>query len=80
MGYNSYGYYESENLPKDFEKEIMPHLELSKGAIGDMKKSDNIINGYIIDIRRTMWDMMKMKNLNYEDNLKELESVINGNH
>jgi len=36
-------------------------LEMSKGAIGDLYKGDNTVNGYLVDIRRTLWDMMHLK-------------------
>ena len=45
-------------------------LKLSYGAIGDLKKHDNNINGYLIDIRRTMWDTMCYKDMKkVDDNL-----------
>jgi 2-polyprenyl-3-methyl-5-hydroxy-6-metoxy-1,4-benzoquinol methylase len=33
-------------------------ITLSKGAIGDVLKEDNIVNGYLIDVRRSLFDMM----------------------
>lgn len=69
---NARGYYEVDHLPEAFENEILPLLDISPGAIGDMKKRDNIVNGYLIDIRRTIWDTMKLKNLDKEE-YKQLE-------
>lgn len=71
---NDRGYYDTETLPDRFENEISSLLEMSDGAKGDMKKRDNIVNGYIIDIRRTLWDMMKLKDLP-EDTYKEIEYI-----
>ena len=67
-----YGYYNDQPLPDRFENHILPLLDISNGAIGDMRKEDNIINNYIIDIRRSMFDMMKLKDLP-EDIYKEIE-------
>ena len=36
-------------------------IHCSAGAFGDLQKPNNIINGYLIDIRRTIWDMMCLK-------------------
>jgi hypothetical protein len=33
----------------------------SKGTIGDVLKENNLVNGYLIDIRRTIWDMMYLE-------------------
>ena len=33
----------------------------SQRTIGDVAKGDNIVNGYLVDIRRTIWDMMSLK-------------------
>ena len=33
------------------------------GCLGDLHKIDNIINNYLIDVRRTVWDMMVLKNV-----------------
>jgi ubiquinone/menaquinone biosynthesis C-methylase UbiE len=68
-----YGYemLDANSLPKgSFEKGALKqifgdNLEISDGAIGDVYKEDNIVNGYLIDIRRTIWDMMQL-NLPYE--------------
>jgi hypothetical protein len=35
-------------------------ITCSDGAIGDLRKDGNVINGYLIDIRRTIWDMMRL--------------------
>jgi hypothetical protein len=32
----------------------------SERTIGDFKKKDNLVNGYLIDIRRTIWDMVSL--------------------
>ncbi len=37
-------------------------VDISEGAIGDLQKADNVINGYLIDVRRTIWDMMQYRN------------------
>lgn len=42
-------------------------LDFSKGAIGDLKKHDNTINGYLVDIRRTIWDTIKYKDMSVVD-------------
>lgn len=42
-------------------------LKGSKGAFGDITKSNNIINGYLIDLRRTLWDMVKTQTNNLCD-------------
>ena len=31
------------------------------GALGDIKKPANTVNGYLIDVRRTIWDMLKIR-------------------
>jgi len=36
-------------------------IEASPGALGDLKKDDNVVNGYLVDIRRTTWDMIRLK-------------------
>jgi hypothetical protein len=69
---DSYGYYKVKHLPDRFENHIEPLLDISDGAKGDMKKEDNIINGYLIDIRRSIFDMMTLKDLP-EDAYKEIE-------
>lgn len=33
---------------------------LSEGAMGDVKKGSNEVNGYLIDVRRSLFDMMKI--------------------
>ena len=45
--YNKYGYYHSDYLPSMVELHFLPRLNISKHAIGDMKKKDNVINGYL---------------------------------
>lgn len=35
-------------------------LRLSEGARGDLLKPDNLVNGYLVDVRRTLWDMMAL--------------------
>jgi SAM-dependent methyltransferase len=44
-------------------------LKISDGAIGDVYKEDNVVNGYLIDVRRTLWDMMT---LDTDDTIDEL--------
>jgi len=54
------------------------------GALGDLKKANNVVNGYLIDIRRTIWDTMVLKNLDetkvkefvYMENVEELKEMI----
>jgi hypothetical protein len=36
-------------------------ITASTGALGDLKKEDNVVNGYLVDVRRTQWDMIKLK-------------------
>lgn len=36
-------------------------IEASPDALGDVGKPDNCVNGYLIDVRRTLWDMMILK-------------------
>jgi len=31
-------------------------VAVSTGAVGDLKKPNNTINGYLVDVRRTIWD------------------------
>ena len=69
---NSYGYYADASLPDRFTNHIEPLLDISDGAKGDMLKEDNVINGYIIDIRRSMFDMMQLKDLP-DDAWKQIE-------
>lgn len=34
---------------------------ISEGAVGDLeKKKGNFVNGYLVDVRRTIWDMMQL--------------------
>lgn len=82
---SKYGYYNNDiPLPDRFEKYIEPLLDISDGAKGDMRKEDNIINGYIIDIRRSMWDMMTLKDLpkdawkqiSHRENMEEIKKKI----
>jgi hypothetical protein len=44
-----------------FKKEFIDtgKITASHGALGDIEKKDNIINGYLVDVRRTIWDMIK---------------------
>jgi hypothetical protein len=69
---DNYGYYRVDYLPDRFENHIEPLLIISAGAKGDMRKEDNIIKGYLIDIRRSIFDMMTLKDLP-EDAYKEIE-------
>lgn len=58
-----FGYYmkNAKDLPRGNyvpeEAFELPGLELSEAAKGDWMKEDNLINGYLIDVRRTLWDM-----------------------
>ena len=38
-------------------------IEASPGALGDLEKPGNIVNNYLIDCRRTLFDMMKVINI-----------------
>ena len=51
-----------------FNKEFVDtnKVKASVGALGDLEKESNIINGYLIDVRRTIWDMIQ---LNYTDEM-----------
>ena len=69
---DSYGYYKVDYLPDRFEKHIEPLLDISDGAKGDMRKEDNVINGYLVDIRRSMFDNMMLKDLD-ENAWKQIE-------
>jgi len=81
---NSYGYYKVDYLPDRFEKHIEPLLDISDGAKGDMRKEDNVINGYLVDIRRSMFDNMTLKDLDenaykeieYRDDVEEIKKKI----
>lgn len=33
-------------------------INISKHALNDLSKHDNVVNGYLVDVRRTLWDMM----------------------
>lgn len=68
---NSYGYYIDQPIPDRFTKHVEPLLEISDGAKGDMLKEDNVINGYLIDIRRSLFDCMTLKDLD-KDAWKEI--------
>jgi 2-polyprenyl-3-methyl-5-hydroxy-6-metoxy-1,4-benzoquinol methylase len=46
-------------------------IKASPGALGDLKKGDNTINGYLVDLRRTFWDCMNVVELIYNtDDIK----------
>lgn len=57
-------------------------IKSSEGAWGDVLKNGNTINGYLIDVRRSAWDMMKWKGeklptlVRYEENVAVLEGRI----
>jgi hypothetical protein len=36
-------------------------IEASPGAMGDLEKENNVVNGYLIDIRRTIWDTIRLR-------------------
>ncbi|KKN43633.1 hypothetical protein LCGC14_0701340 [marine sediment metagenome] len=62
--YGCYGYRmrNAENLKPGkftFDKylEAIEGVEVSDGAKGDILKSNNVVNGYLIDVRRSLWDM-----------------------
>jgi len=35
-------------------------IKASPGALGDLNKEGNVVNKYLIDVRRTIWDMMRI--------------------
>jgi len=57
-------------------------VELSEGAFGDLGKENNMGNGYLIDVRRTLWDSIRwkgelaIKNIEYREDVKKLEKRI----
>lgn len=60
-------------------------IEASPEALGDVFKPNNCVNGYLVDVRRTLWDMMRLKNKKLSNtnclyshglNRKDLESRI----
>jgi len=66
----AYGYYlaDARTIPpgkfdiKLFEERFLDteKVTMSKGAVGDVKKADNILNGYLVDVRRSLFDMMSL--------------------
>ena len=70
---SNYGYYSSDiPLPDRFTNHILPLLNISDSAKGDMRKEDNVIDGYIIEMRRSLYDMMTLKDLP-KDSWKQIE-------
>ena len=75
------GKFTQERMDRLIERE---NVEVSKGAYGDIFKLGNVVNGYLIDVRRTLCDMIKFRNydsvidLNDVDNpsLDELQNKI----
>ena len=67
---SKYGHYQATFLPPKFELFFLNRLNISNTAIGDMKKMDNVINGFLIDVRRTLFDMMTLKNLDISEKEK----------
>ena len=65
-----YGHYKASFLPPKFELIFLKKLNISKSAIGDMKKIDNVINGFLIDVRRTLFDMATLKDLDISEKEK----------
>lgn len=47
--------------PGRFSLEAMQRLPIvgSPGAWGDIRKDGNVVNGYLVDVRRSAWDMLK---------------------
>jgi len=66
----SVGEYDIREFKRKFiDKNI---IKCSAGALGDLQKKNNTVNGYLIDIRRTIWDMMSLNHdyvplLNWRD-------------
>jgi 2-polyprenyl-3-methyl-5-hydroxy-6-metoxy-1,4-benzoquinol methylase len=59
------GNYSFERFRNDFIK--TGKIIASPGALGDLeKKAGNLINGYLVDVRRTIWDMMQCATMNYD--------------
>jgi len=50
-------------------------ISASLGAAGDLKKDNNVVNGFLIDVRRTIWDMMKLNG--YIAYTTNIDSIIN---
>lgn len=67
------GNFSVENFLEHFEKRIVA----SEGALGDLNKEQNIINGYLIDIRRTIWDMISFVGSAWEQKYFEFIPIIN---
>ncbi len=62
--YGCYGYrmgnakdLKSGKFTFDKYLEAVEEVEISDGAKGDILKSSNVVNGYLIDVRRSLWDM-----------------------
>ena len=59
---------------------------ISKTALGDLRKANNVVNGYLVDVRRTLWDMMQVTTysnieevayfMSYVEDVKELKERI----
>jgi hypothetical protein len=69
-GLYGYEFSDASKLPKGkysydrFKREFIDtgHIKASPGALGDLeKKEGNAVNGYLVDVRRTIWDMMVWK-------------------
>lgn len=72
QGWSGYEIQDASKLPPgdySFEKFKVNFLDTgeitaSEGAIGDLaKKEGNLVNGYLVDVRRSLFDMMQVKNL-----------------
>lgn len=70
--------YEMDNAldlaPGAWSLEEMRRLPIvgSDGAWGDVEKPGNVINGYLVDVRRTAWDMLQW----HGDGLEPLPAIV----
>jgi SAM-dependent methyltransferase len=86
-----YGFYmqDANALPPgEFTKEKFQELVdigtviLSNGAMGDVLKPDNLVNGYLVDVRRSLFDMMKIQGVGefpdlwYEEDIETLKKTV----
>lgn len=57
-------------------------IRITNGAKGDLKKADNVVNGYLVDVRRTIWDMIALptapmlQDLEYRDSSDRIKQMV----
>lgn len=57
-------------------------VRATNGAKGDFKKADNVVNGYLVDVRRTIWDMIGiptaplLQDLEYKDSPDRIKQMV----